>query len=470
MLSVVLGRVGTLGIGIVLARLLGPEEFGTYAIAYVALLAFLSFSELGVSLAIVRWPSSPLEIAPTVSTISLIASLFLAAIGGLVAPAYAQAMGDSDATSLVRILSLTIIVSGIVQTPAALMQRAFMQRKRMLIDQVGVWVGALVSVGLAFLGTGAISLGVGRLAGVSISAVLFLRYSPQPYRLGWHRQRARALLRFGLPLAGASLLVFVVGFADQAIVGHLLGPTALGFYVLAFNLSSWPVSLFSLPMRSVAPAAFARLQDSPTRMRTALETAWRFLSSLSLPICVCMAAAAGPLVQVIYGSEWGPAADVLVWLAIVAATRMFHELAYDFLVVLGSTRGVLWAQGLWLLTVVPLMLLCAQHWGIAGVAAAQLVVSVAVVVPAYLVQLGNHGVSCSALLRACGPALVVSVALGAAVIGVIRVLPSPWSSLLATVCLGLVAVAILVYPQRKLVRHLRRAPRTMSDNELASQA
>src|SRR5215469_10439011 len=68
-------RLGTLGIGIVLARLLGPHAFGTYAVALVALIAVLSFNELGVSLAIVRWPGDPAEITPTVTTISIVSSL-----------------------------------------------------------------------------------------------------------------------------------------------------------------------------------------------------------------------------------------------------------------------------------------------------------------------------------------------------------------------------------------------------------
>ena len=64
-------RLGTLGIGIALARVVGPEQFGTYAVALLALTAALSFNELGVSLAIVRWPGDPEKIAPTVSTISI---------------------------------------------------------------------------------------------------------------------------------------------------------------------------------------------------------------------------------------------------------------------------------------------------------------------------------------------------------------------------------------------------------------
>src|SRR5215472_2652981 len=73
-ISVAVLRFSMLGVGVLLARLLGPHAFGTFAVALVALLAVLSLNELGVSLAIVRWPDDPSEIAPTVATISCISS------------------------------------------------------------------------------------------------------------------------------------------------------------------------------------------------------------------------------------------------------------------------------------------------------------------------------------------------------------------------------------------------------------
>ena len=350
------------------------------------------------------------------------------------------------------------------------MQRQFLQRTRMVIDQVNVWVGAVVSVGLAFVGMGAMALGVGRLAGAAISAVLFLRYSPLPYRLGWNRTHARALLRFGLPLAGASILVFLVGYADQVVVGHVYGVTALGFYVLAFNLAGWPVALFSLPMRSVAPAAFARLQSSPRQMRSALEIVVGLLSSLSFPVCLALAAAASPVIEVVYGPEWQPAADVLSWLAVAAAVRILHELSYDYLVVLGQSRGVLAVQGVWLVALVPAMVVGARLWGVTGVAAAQLGVSVAVVVPAYLVQLRKQGVRTLPLLRAGAPALAVSVVLAVAIAGVVHVLPSAWAALLTTGALGLAALGVLIYPRREMISQLRRPRGATQLDESASPA
>ena len=74
-------------------------------------------------------------------------------------------MGDPGATDVVRVMVCCVLVSGVVATPAALMQRGFDQKTKMVIDQVNVWVGAALSIVLALVGLGAMSLAIGRLAG-----------------------------------------------------------------------------------------------------------------------------------------------------------------------------------------------------------------------------------------------------------------------------------------------------------------
>ena len=118
-------------IGIVLARVLGPDEFGTYAIALVALAAVLSFNELGVSLAIIRWEDDPRRIAPTVTTISVVASVLVSSPShGSVAPAFATAMGDARAPRVVQLMLVCVPINGLVAAPAALLQREFQQGRR----------------------------------------------------------------------------------------------------------------------------------------------------------------------------------------------------------------------------------------------------------------------------------------------------------------------------------------------------
>ncbi|MGN6326412.1 lipopolysaccharide biosynthesis protein [Pseudolysinimonas sp.] len=439
--SNIVSRLGTLAIGILLSRILGPEAFGTYAVAFVALTAVLSFNDVGVSLAIVRWQRDPREIAPTVATVSLIASVVIFSAGFFVAPFYAAAMGSPEATGVVRVLLIGILIDGLVAVPAALLQREFRQGTRAGIDQLNVWLGAAVSVALAILGMGAMSLAIGRVVGSGVSGIIFFIVSPHPLRFGLDRAVLRELLGFGLPLAGTSLIAFAIGYADQVVVGAVLGPVSLGFYVLAFNLSSWPVSVFSSPLRAVAPAAFSRLQDDPVQMDRAFRSAFRLVAIAALPVCFFLAGAAEPIVRFVYGEQWAPAAHVLGWLGLFGALRILFELSYDFLVVLRRSGWLLTIQAIWALVLVGALIGGTLLDGMRGAAIAQLIVGSVVVLPLYLGMLARSGVRIGPmLLRAAVPLLaaivvLVSSLLLAAVLAP-PVVPAVLSGLLAVLLIG----------------------------------
>lgn len=454
-LNTMVGRFGPLAIGILLARMLGPEEFGTFAVATVAMLAMLSFNELGVSLAIVRWRDDPKTIVPTVTTISVVTSLLIATASYLAAPGFAAAMGAPDATPVVRVMVISIVIDGLVAAPAALMQRNFLQSRRMIIDQVNVWVGALTSIALALAGSGAMSLAIGRIAGSVLAGVLFIALSPERYRFGFDRTIAVALLRFGLPLAGASVIVFVVGYLDQMAVGWMLGPVFLGLYVLGYNLASWPVSIFSQPLRAVAPAAFARLQDRPDVMRSTLNSVVGLLTAVALPVCMVAAGAAEPIVTFIYGSAWSDAAQALRFLAIGAAFRILFELLYDYLVVLNRSRALLAVQLLHLGCLIPALILGGHLAGMAGIAAAQVLVYALAIFPAYLFLLSRVGVAVSVLLRRLALPSAAGIALGAVALFAAGRLESPfWASVTAGL-LVVAGVAGLVYADRGQLTNLK---------------
>jgi PST family polysaccharide transporter len=440
-LNTLVSRLGTLAIGVALARLLGPDAFGTFAVATVALLAVLSFNELGVSLAIVRWREDPAAIAPTVNTVSVLTSALLFVALFVSAPAFATAMGDPGATGVVRLMAVAVLVNGAVATPAALLQRELRQGRRMAIDQVNSWLGAAVSLLLAVAGLGAMSLAVGRITGALVSGALFLRWSPLPYRFGLDRTVLPKLLRFGLPLAAASLVVFAGGYADQLVTGTRLGSTALGVYVLAYNLASWPVTVFSQPLRSVAPAALARLQDDGPAMERAFRTMLGLLAAVALPACALLAGAAVPLVATLYGPRWAGAAEVLRWLGILAGVRICFELCYDYLVIRGRSRSLLAAQLVWLAAGVPALLLGAHLGGLVGVAVAQVAVAGVVMVPLYAGLLRANGISLGRAGRVVLGPLVLSAAVGLAGVGLATEVGRPW--LAGLLCGGVAATAVV---------------------------
>jgi PST family polysaccharide transporter len=454
-ISTALSKLGTVGIGVALARMLGPHAFGTYAVAWVALLAVLSLNDLSVSLAIVRWPGDPAEIAPTVTTIAVTGSVAMYAVCFFGAPGYASAMGAPAAAGVIRVLALSVVLDGLVCTPVGLLDRSFRQDRRMIADQVNGWLGALVSIGLAWAGLGAMSLAVGRIAGAVAAAVLYIAFSPEPLRFGFDRARARALLRYGTPLAGSTVVVFAVTNVDQLVVGHMLGATALGFYALALNLATWPVTMFSLPVRNVAPAAFARLQHDHEAMRTAFLSAAALLCAVALPVCLAIGGSATPLIMFAYGARWLPASRVLLWLSLLAALTIFFQLAYDYFVVLARTRVVFTVQLGWLLALLPALIAGARLGGIAGVGVAEAAVAGGVILPWYLHELRGAGIRRRVLGSRLRLPLAGAVAAGLAAAGAARVLPSDLAALAVSGVAGLAVVGLLVFRMRAALIRLR---------------
>jgi len=449
------GKLGTLLISIVIARVLGPEEFGTYAVALVALAAVLSVNELGVSLAIVRWEEDPRRIAPTVATISLTASALFFAGAWALTPAFATAMGDPAATDVVRLMLVCVPLNGLVAVPAALLQRAYQQGRRTAADQVNIWLGALLSVTLALMGWGAMSLAVGRVVASVVFAVMLICFSPEPLRFGWDRRIVRPLLRFGLPLAGASIVVFAVGYADQIVVGSMLGAQALGFYVLAFNLASWPVTILSQPVRAVAPPAFARIQTDPVRMDIGFRAALRLVLAVAAPACAFLAGAAAPIVTFVYGQVWAGAALALQWLALQAVVRIVFELSYDFLAVKRRSATLLVIQGVWLVALLPALTVGAHLGGIGGVAAAQFIVAGVILLAGYGWALARAGVHLGALVRVSGVPLLGGVVAGVVGRVVAETVTTDWLAAVGAGVFALAVIAVVGWASREQLATLR---------------
>ncbi|MDM4718580.1 oligosaccharide flippase family protein [Micromonospora sp. WMMA1363] len=455
MASTIINRLSTLAIGIALARILGPDAFGTFAVALVVLLAVLSFNELGVSLAIVRWPGDPREIAPTVATLSVLTSTLV--YGGLFlgAPLLARVLGDPGSTAVIRILGLSVIVSGLVATPVALLQRAFRQDRKAVADLVTNWTSALASIGLALAGNGAMSLALGQLAGSLAGAVLFGIFAPQGLRFGFDPAKARALLRFGLPLAGSSIVLFATTNLDRVVVGATLGPTALGYYVLALQLATWPVTVFSQPVRAVVPAALARLHDDPPAMRRSFLAAVALLGSVTLPACLLLAAASDALIRFLYGDVWQPAAGVLLWLGPLAALRILFELCYDYFVVIADTRVVLNVQVVWFVVLLPSLYAAGTLAGLQAAAAVQFAVALLVIFPLYLTALRRAGIRTLSVAARLGPPLLGAVAVVLVALLMARAGAIDLVVLAVAGVTTLAAIGLLGYRLRGVIRELK---------------
>ena len=348
-------RFATLTLGIVLARLLAPEAFGAFAVALVIQTILLNLADLGLSADLIRnreWQRR----APTVASMSLLAGGLLSTAIIAASPLLASSLGNAQAAPVVAVMSLSLVITAAGVAPLASIQREFQQSRYFFIVLTSYLLGSGVTV-LLIVGFrwGAMALAVGKLVEQTCGVGLLFALTRMRPRFGFDRSVARSALAFGLPVCSANALSWLVLNVDYIVIGRLAGAVTLGLYVLAFNMSSWPVNALVTAVRNVALPGFSRVDST--------ASAKNFVSSFGLVLAAgllfaaLLAPLASPLVTFVYGPTWLKSAGPLGVLAVFGATRVVFDLMATFLIARGASRPVLFVQVAWVTALAPVMVM-----------------------------------------------------------------------------------------------------------------
>jgi lipopolysaccharide exporter len=440
-LSTLVLRLVTIAVTAVVAHILAPRDFGVFTVALTVYLIVSSLGELGIASCLVRADLDIDAMAPTMVTVSLTMSALFAGAMAVSAPHIAAALGSADATEPVRVMALVVLINGFFAVPGAQLTREFKQDKLFLANAISLIPSTTVLLLLAKSGDGAMAFAWSRVASQLVMGCVMFASIPKHYGPGYARGPLSVLFRFGLPLAGANFVNFILLNVDYAFVGHLMGAVALGIYMLAFTLASAPGLLLGTVINSIAMPAFSRVKHDLDLLRNAMAGALRAVSLILMPMCGLTMALARPLVLTLYGARWSAAAEVLSILSLYGAVSIICILFANMLTSLGKAKFTLFVQLLWLGALVPAMALGVHRNGIVGAALAHIAVIGPLVLPSYLVALRRAtGIRFTTLGKAVLPPLLAASAAAVAA----RVTASQFASPLLQLVTGL-AVGGLIY-------------------------
>lgn len=462
-------RLGNIGVTAVVAHILSPRDFGEFTVALIAYAIVSSIGELGVSACLIRADLDIDSLAPTMTSISVASSALLAGAMTVFASPIATALGSTAAARPIRVLSLALFCAGVFTVPTAQMVREFRQDKIFLANIAGFVPATVLLILLAHSGNGAMAFAWSMVVRQLVVGCVLIVAAPKHYWPGLARTALAVILRFGFPLAGANFVNYILLNVDYAFVGHLLGATELGLYMLAFTVASWPNGVLGTVLNNVSMPAFSRVKHDPALLKDATAAGLRIVGLIVLPICAMTVALAQPLVLTLYGQRWAASANVLAILAPYGAIFMACLLFANMLTALGRTKLLLGLQLIWIGTLVPAMALGVHQDGIAGAAYAHVAVIGPIVLPCYLVALKRvTGIRLSALGRAVLPALLASAAAALAARGAASAVSGPPAQLMAGFAAGGVTYLLCAGPQAvaalgpartaRRVRHFYGAP------------
>lgn len=305
----VVQQLTVLGGNVVLARVLGPGEFGVFWIVQFVLSFFMLFGDVGLGAALVQKREMPSQ--------DDLSSVFWAAfaLAGMVvlvvfvaAPWVVRLWPDLPPTApwLLRALSLGLLLTALRALPSVLMERELLFGRLAVIDLALTLTFYGVAAPMAVLG-----FGVGSLIAASLSqgvVGLVLAYALRPWRPSFRvrRDRLRPIVSFGIAFQAKG----VVGFLNSAVIPLYAGG-ALG--KVAFGLVSWSQTTAAFPLRiveilgRVSFPLFSRLQHDEKAFADALSRTIHICSIATLLFCSVFFGLGPQLIQVIYGDKWMPA-------------------------------------------------------------------------------------------------------------------------------------------------------------------
>lgn len=454
LLGNVVMKAGSFVMSLVLARLLVPEDFGVYAVALAATQFVMTVKDIGIIAATVQWRGRLAEMVPTATSLALVSATTLYAVFWAGAPAFAALAGNPDAAPVVRVLTAVILVEGFTAVRSGALLREFRQDRLTGAILAGFVVNAAVAITLAAGGAGPYSYAWGQLSGAVVTGVLVLVAARMPFRLGLDRAIAGRLLRFGLPSAAGTGLEAVLLNVGYVIVGAVLNGELLGYYLLAFNVSSWVPGLIGTAIRYVSIPGFSRLAErDEATLQYGVERSVPLLATAVLPVAVLMATLAHPIIVFLYGAKWEMSAGVLRFLAVLMLVRMLTSFAFDILTSQGATKATFWMNFGYGVALVPAILVGAHLDGIRGAAVGHAAAAALVALPLAALALRRTGVRLGPVLPALRRPLAGAVACGAAALAAAHLVGgNAFAELCTAGGAGLLAFALVVLPRAALAR------------------
>lgn len=325
---------------IVLARLLAPRDFGLVALAYAAVALVAVIRNTGIQQILVQRHNHYRRWANPAFWFELSVGLATAAMLAGAAPIAAAVFHSRPLIGLILVIAAAAPLSPWYVVPSAKLMIDMRFRALAAVNIGYNLIAMVVSILLAWRGFGAYSFVIPLPVAGVVRAVWLWRLARPPIRLRPQIRRWKFLIGDSGYTFGTGFIFSFLGQAGSMALGLFYAKGVVGQYFFAFNLSTQIWQLLSQNFGSVLLPALAKLQDDRPRQVAALLRASRMLAFVGVPLSLLLAVVAKPVILVVYGAKWLPAAPVLRVLALAMAFGVPSFAAYTAMQSQGRFRAV----------------------------------------------------------------------------------------------------------------------------------
>lgn len=298
-------------VSIVLARILTPSDYGTIALVTVFTTILQVFIDSGLSTALIQKKDADDLDFSSVFYFNFVICIILYLIMFVSAPFIADFYKDSSLVSIVRVISLTLIISGVKGVQQSYVSRHMLFKRFFFSTLGGTIFSAVLGIIMAYAGFGVWAIVFQQLSNNAIDTlILWITVKWRPIKkFSW--SRLKNLLSFGWKMLASSLLDTVYNNLRNMIIGKLYTSADLAFYNQGDKFPKLIVTNINTSIDSVLLPTMSNEQDNHVRVKDMTRRAIKISTYIMAPLMIGLAFCAKPIVQIVLTDKWLPCVPYL---------------------------------------------------------------------------------------------------------------------------------------------------------------
>ncbi|MEM7571993.1 MAG: lipopolysaccharide biosynthesis protein [Bacteroidota bacterium] len=306
----------TVALTFYLARLLGPEVFGTFAVITLVARYANRAIDAGLGIAIIQRKDLDDGLISSIFWLNTAMAFCLAVLVFFTADAIAGFMEIPASARLLRWLPLILLVNGITITQRALLRRRMDFRTTGIAEVSAVVLGGIVAIVAALHFEDERALFARLLVATSVMSMIYWVSTRWRPNFQFKTAGLKETLAFSLPFLGERTLVYWAIRLDRILIAKRLDENALGLFDTGFKQISMPLDLIHYQLSQVMFAAFSSIQEETARIEAMYSKVLSAATLFGIPVMVLITLGAPELVRWLLGPEWEGMIIILQGLAL----------------------------------------------------------------------------------------------------------------------------------------------------------
>ena len=328
-------------IGIIMARLLLPKDYGVLGMVAIFIAISKIFIDSGMTQALIREKEVDQADYSTVFYYNLLIAIVMYVLLFLSAKTISIFFREPLLVDIVRVVGLGLIISSL-----GLIQRTMLIRKldfktQTKIDFISCIMSGCIGIIFAYIGYGVWSLVIGSLSNQVISSFLLMASNKWLPSVTFNINSFKRFFGFGWKLLLNGLLVTMYRNVYNVIIGRMYSATQLGYYTKSVQLSELAVSSIGTPLLQVSYPVLSKMKDNDEVLKAGFKKIIKNVSFLTFPIMIGLAAVAGSLIQIMFGDNWVPMVPYFQIICLTQILTPHYALNLNILLVKGRSDLVL---------------------------------------------------------------------------------------------------------------------------------